>query len=216
MNVRAIIQNLSLKRLTDQEIVDFLHTEKQIDIGRSTVTLARIKMEKEAGKWYSELRQSTNKYITAYKQRVDSLLSYQKMLHEIIASSKRPEVQIRAISELHSIEMSIFSLWRQLPDLDIVDKVKEQQQQLEHIPPIVDIEDVNGIEHEPDNPWHDYYKCDGCQRWWRNQELRDYHRKKSTNSECTFTITRTISNDARKSAIGNQRIVIRFLPPYPK
>jgi hypothetical protein len=42
-------------------------------------------------------------------------------LHEIISATKKPEVQIRTISELHSIEMSIFSFWKQLPDLQIDD-----------------------------------------------------------------------------------------------
>jgi hypothetical protein len=31
------------------------------------------------------------------------------------------DIVIRAISELHRIEMSIFSLWKQLPDLEIID-----------------------------------------------------------------------------------------------
>jgi hypothetical protein len=46
-------------------------------------------------------------------------------LHEIISATKKPEIQIRAISELHSIEMSIFSLCKQLPALDIVDTNKK-------------------------------------------------------------------------------------------
>ena len=72
----AIIQNLSLKGLTDQEIVEYLHNEKQIEIARSTVTNTRSRIEKQAAKWYLDLRQSESKYISAYKQRIDSLLSY--------------------------------------------------------------------------------------------------------------------------------------------
>ena len=78
-------------------------------------------------KWYIELKQSTFKYIAVYKERIDSLFSYQKKLHEIISATKKPEVQFRAISELHSIEMSIFSLWKQLPALDIVDTNKDNK-----------------------------------------------------------------------------------------
>jgi hypothetical protein len=48
-------------------------------------------------------------------------------LHEIINDTNKPEVKLRAISELHSIEMSIFSLWKQLPDLDIVDSPQKQE-----------------------------------------------------------------------------------------
>ena len=122
--VRGIIHNLSLQRWTSQEIADFLH-EKKIMIARRTVSQIRNAIEKSAEKWYIELRQSRYKYIAHFKERIDSLLSYQKQLHEIIASSKKDEVKIRAISELTTIEMNIFSLWKQLPDLDIVDKVKQ-------------------------------------------------------------------------------------------
>lgn len=61
----------------------------------------------------------------SYKERIDSLFSYQKQLHKIISATNKPEVQIRAISELHSIEMSIFSIWKQLPDLQIKDTYKQ-------------------------------------------------------------------------------------------
>ena len=35
--VRGIVHNLSLQRWTDQEIVDYLHDEKNIDIARTTL-----------------------------------------------------------------------------------------------------------------------------------------------------------------------------------
>ena len=84
-----------------------------------TISKMRNQTERKAEKWYIELRNSTFKYIAIYKERIDSLFSYQKKLHEIIAATKKPEVQIRAISELHSIEMSIFNIWKQLPDLQV-------------------------------------------------------------------------------------------------
>ena len=70
-------------------------------------------------------------------------------MHRIIANTKKEEVKIKAISALHSIEMDIFNLWKQLPDLDIVDKVKQEKQeqpQEDKDPPIFDIEDINGVE----------------------------------------------------------------------
>ena len=103
--VRGIIHNLSLQRWTSQEIADFLH-EKNIMIARRTVSQIRNATEKSAEKWYIELRQSRYKYIANFKERIDSLLSYQKQLHEIITSSKKDEVKIRAISELTTIEMN--------------------------------------------------------------------------------------------------------------
>jgi len=180
--VKAIIQSLSLQRLTDQEIVDYLHNEKQIDIARSTVTYIRNKIEKQAAKWYLELKESTSKYIAAYKQRIDCLFSYQKKLHEIIAGTKKDEVKIRAISELHSIEMDIFNLWKQLPNLEIADT---KQQEQEESPILVDIEDLYGVDNVPPATWNDWVQCDGCKRWWSSRELLNYHKKKKKdNSIC--------------------------------
>ena len=123
--LRGMIHNLSLLRWTDQEISNYLRDEKQLDIARSTVNSIKNQKEKQAERWYIELRESRYKYVASYKERIDSLFSYQKKLHEIISATKKPEAQIRAIPELHSIEMSIFSLWKQLPALDIVDTNKK-------------------------------------------------------------------------------------------
>ena len=68
--VKALIQGLSLQRLTDQEIVDYLRNEKQIQIGRSTVTIIKNNIQKQAEKWYIELRQS--RYKIQYKMQLIS------------------------------------------------------------------------------------------------------------------------------------------------
>lgn len=127
--VRGLVHNLSLQRLTDQEISDYLHNEKNIDLARITINGIRRSIEKQSEKWYIELRHSRYKFIAIYKERIDSLLSYQKKLHQIIDFYIQPPNQmlytdtvIRAISELHKIEISIFSLWKHIPDLPIDDK----------------------------------------------------------------------------------------------
>ena len=58
--VKGIVHNLSFQRLTDQEIVQWLHDEKQIDLERSTVSKMRNQVESKAEKWYSELKKSTS------------------------------------------------------------------------------------------------------------------------------------------------------------
>lgn len=117
--LRGTIHNLSLSRWTDQEIVDYLRDEKQIEIARSTVNSIKNRIEKQAEKWYFELRESRYKYIATYKERLDSLVCYQRKLNEIIEFYRLehlyPDTVIRAISELHRI--SIFNIWKQLPNL---------------------------------------------------------------------------------------------------
>jgi nitrogen fixation/metabolism regulation signal transduction histidine kinase len=121
--LRGVIHNLSLQRWTDQEITDYLH-EKGTNIARTTVNSIKNQIEKQAENWYIELRQSRYKFIATYKERLDSLLSYQKKLNDILDSSKKEETKIRAINALQSIELDIFNIFKQLPDLRIED-VKE-------------------------------------------------------------------------------------------
>ena len=115
--IRGIIHNLSLQRWQDQEIVDYLNKEKGIILSRSYVTQIRNRMERQAEKWYFELRESRYKYVAMFKERIDSLFSYQKKLNEIINSEEKAEIRIRAITELHSIEVTLFQMWKQLPNL---------------------------------------------------------------------------------------------------
>ena len=113
--IQGIVHNYSLQRWTDQDIVDYLRHEKKINICRSTVTKIKNSVVEEAEKWYIELRDSGAKYIAVYKERLDSLLSYQKKLHELCNSESSPELVLRAISELHKIEMSLHTLMKELP-----------------------------------------------------------------------------------------------------
>jgi hypothetical protein len=95
-------------------------------------------MERQAEKWYFELRESRYKYVAMFKERIDSLLSYQKKLHEIINSAStstdaegerqpRPEVKIKAITELHAIEVTLFQMWKQLPNLYVNNNIAANQ-----------------------------------------------------------------------------------------
>jgi len=94
-------------RLTDRVIVQWLHAEKEIDLNRSTISKMRVQVEKEATKWYVRIRESDSKYVAIYKERLDSLQSYQKKLHEIINQVSSHEIVLRQISELHRTEISL-------------------------------------------------------------------------------------------------------------
>jgi hypothetical protein len=186
--VKGIVHNLSLQRLTDQEIVDWLREEKKIGLDRSTISKMRNHVEQQAEKWYIELKESRYKYIANYKARLDSLFSYQKRLNQIIEFYLQspmqilyPDTIIKAVAELHRIEVSIFNIWKRLPDLDIVDKVKQQkeEQQQQELPQ----EDIYGTDIEPwDVP--SWLQCNGCKRWWKNQELLDSHKQRNSNTGC--------------------------------
>jgi hypothetical protein len=185
--------------------VYWLQEEKKIHLDRSTITKMRNHVERQAEKWYIELKESRYKYMANYKARLDSLLSYQKKLNQIIESYLQPPMQIlypdtiiKAVAELHRIEVSIFNILKQLPDLDIGNRVmQEVQQQQEELSqeekdrmlPIFSLEDINGVEELPAEVkglWHSWVQCDGCKRWWNSEELLGYHNRKSTKTECNI------------------------------
>jgi hypothetical protein len=187
--VKAIVQQLSLQRFSDTEIVQFL-AEKGIKLARNTVNGITKQSEKSAEKWYIELKKSSYKYIATYKERLDSLLSYQKQLQDIVTTTKKEDTKIRALSTIATIEMNIFTIWKQLPELSIVDRVKqpaaeEEEKEEEKHPPIVCIEDINGVEAIPDNDnyWNDAVQCDECKRIWPSQEHLDYHQRHSKHEQ---------------------------------
>ena len=48
-------------------------------------------------------------------------LSYQKTLNDIVTTTKKEENKIRAIAALQSIELDIFNIYKQLPEIRIED-----------------------------------------------------------------------------------------------
>jgi hypothetical protein len=189
--VKGIVQNLSLLRWTDEEIVNYLQAEKAINIGRSTVTVIRNEIEKEAETWYLDLQRSRYKYIAIYKERLDSLLSYQKKLHEIIADTNKEEVKIKAISELHSIEMSILNLLNGLPTFksELIELLSKNYNSgnnhtttnatnHEELLNMLEFNEEAEDEAEPSLAAHrtmEGIQCLHCKRWFKDKLMMDIH-----------------------------------------
>jgi hypothetical protein len=110
------------------------------------------------------------------------------MLHDIATGTKKEDTKIRALSTIFTIEMHIFTIWKQLPELDIVDRVKQDKQKQQQSQedddrnlPIFDIEDIKGVEEIPEEDkklWHNWLQCDGCKRYWKGEELLAHHKRK--------------------------------------
>jgi hypothetical protein len=110
--VRGIVHNLSLQKLTDQEIVNYLWEEKKIDIARSTVNAIKNQVEKQAENWYMELKQSRYLYLAHFKERIDTLYTVEKHLWEIVNNPNENTVDRRgALAEIHKTEITLCSLY---------------------------------------------------------------------------------------------------------
>jgi hypothetical protein len=187
--VKAIVHDYSLQRWTDQEIVQYLKTEKNIDLDRSTINRIRNQTQRKAEKWYIELRDSRYKYIAVYKERLDSLLRYQNKLNQIInfymdidQETGRPtqilytDTVLKAISELHKIELSIFYIWKQLPTLNTDD-----------IPLDIQL---------------GFIQCSKCDRWFKDNLKMSVHECNLKMSAPIFVRIYILKSDGRKMCLS--------------
>lgn len=110
--IKGIVHNYALQQWTDQDIVDYLHNEKKIDIDRTTITKIRNQVEQQAEEWYLELKQSRYLYLAHFKERIDTLYSVEKSLWEI-ANDKNNQVVDRrgALAEIHHTEKTLSALY---------------------------------------------------------------------------------------------------------
>ena len=84
------------------------------------------------------------------QERLDSLLSYQKTLNDIVTTTKKEENKIRAIATLQSIELDIFNIYKQLPEIRIEDVGQDKDNGNKHNPlPEPTMEQVWGSEPSP-------------------------------------------------------------------
>jgi hypothetical protein len=130
MNTKKVIHKPVRVSDSDREFLNTVYKprnnrlpsyEKNINISRSSVTIIKNNIGKDAEKWCIKLRDSRYKFIATYKERLDFLLSYQKKLNDILGSSKKEETKIKALTALQSIELDIFNIFKHLPEVRIED-----------------------------------------------------------------------------------------------
>ena len=84
ITIKGIVATLSLKRISDNEIIEavFNHTNKTIS--RKQIYNVRQQIKRDSYQWFKMMREGQYEYIHEFKERIDEILSLQKMHHEII------------------------------------------------------------------------------------------------------------------------------------
>lgn len=115
--IKGIVEGLTLDRYPESQILQYLEEEHQINIHRSYISHIRMNMQKKSKSWFERLRSSDYAYLYTYKERIDSLLRYQLKLNTIVNNDNTPTGdKIAAIRELHKIEMSIATIYKNIPN----------------------------------------------------------------------------------------------------
>jgi len=110
--LKGIIGTLALEKLNDREIQEFLEKDKGIKIERITVNKIRLQIQRNANKWYNELRSSKFLYIAHFKERIDTTYRVEKKLWEILNDPESSKLeQVKACTEIRNNEMFLSNLY---------------------------------------------------------------------------------------------------------
>src|SRR5262245_12397643 len=116
--VKNIVATLSLKRIPDNEIIKEIEKQTGKTITRQALYDIRQQIKKESYQWYSTLREGQYEYIHEFKERINEILSLQKMHHEIIESNKHnPQIQQASLNELHRLTITLSNLFDVAPSI---------------------------------------------------------------------------------------------------
>ena len=111
-----MVATLTLKRMTDNEIIEQIQKQTGQTVTRNTIYKIRQNIKKDSYQWYKSMREDSYSYLHEFKERVNEIVQLQQMLHSIIDNNKHlPSVQINAISELHKLNITLSNYIEVLP-----------------------------------------------------------------------------------------------------
>ena len=86
--IKNIVATLSLKRLSDKEIIKEIELLTGNQVSREYIYKVKQLIKKESFKWYTTLRNSHYEYLHEFKERINEIYWLQQKRHEIIKNNK--------------------------------------------------------------------------------------------------------------------------------
>ena len=106
--VKSIIANLSLKRISDDEIIKEVERQTGKIISRQSLYNLRQQIKKESYDWYIRLRESKFEYLHEFKERINEILWLQQKHYDLIENNKHnPQIQQTSLAELHKLNITL-------------------------------------------------------------------------------------------------------------
>jgi hypothetical protein len=116
--VKNLVATLSLKRIADKEIIEFIYSKTGKMISERTLYELRQSIKKDSYEWYTQMRKDQYNYIHEFKERINEITDLQKMTHEIIIRNQNnPSVQLSGIAELHKLNITLSAYLEVLPTI---------------------------------------------------------------------------------------------------
>ena len=116
--VRSIVSNLSLKRISDREITSEIYRQTNKTLSKSGLYRVRQAIKRDSYKWYKTMREGQYEYIHEFKERINEIISLQKLHHQIIDSPTEPTaVKQTSLAELHRLNITLSNYFDVAPDI---------------------------------------------------------------------------------------------------
>ena len=116
--VKSIVASLSIKRVPDPEIIKEIYAQTNKTLSRSGLYRVRQSIKKESYHWYKTMREGQYEYIHEFKERINEILSLQKLHHQIIDSPTEPTtVKQTSMAELHRLNITLSNYFDVAPDI---------------------------------------------------------------------------------------------------
>ena len=116
--IDCIVANLSIKRISDAEIIVEVKKHTGKEITRQTLYNVRQRIKKDSYQWYQKLREGQYEYIHEFKERINEIIWLQQKHHEIIEkNSNNPQIQQASLAELHKLNLTLSNYFDVAPDI---------------------------------------------------------------------------------------------------
>lgn len=116
--VKNIIAALTIKRIDDNDILKVIFDQTGKSITRKEIWNIRERIKRESYHWYKTMREGQYEYIHEFKERINEILSLQKLHHQIIDSPTEPTtVKQTSMAELHRLNITLSNYFDVAPSI---------------------------------------------------------------------------------------------------
>ena len=116
--VKSIVATYTIKRVADDEIIKEIHRQTNKTITTRSLYDLKQSIKKDSYHWYKSMREGQYEYIHEFKERINEILSLQKLHHQIIDSPTEPTtVKQTSMAELHRLNITLSNYFDVAPDI---------------------------------------------------------------------------------------------------
>jgi hypothetical protein len=116
--IKSIVAMLTIKRIPDSAIINEVYQQTNKTISKQALCGIRNRIKRDSYHWYKTMREGEYEYIHEFKERINEILSLQKLHHQIIDSPTEPTtIKQTSMAELHRLNITLSNYFDVAPDI---------------------------------------------------------------------------------------------------